>query len=190
MSQISMFVRKLHKFSYNPNYKFKCGLEIHTQLKTKYKLFSLSPTSYNEPPNTKLSYFDVGLPGTQPLLNPEALLLALKASVALNCDIQLYSSFDRKHYFYADQPLGYQITQHYYPLAKNGYVQLNKFDDMPDKVISLEQVQLEQDTGKTVNYDDRINVDLNRANTPLIEVVTKPDFENIDQVQAFVRKYQ
>lgn len=190
MSQISMFVRKLHKFSYNPNYKFKCGLEIHTQLKTKYKLFSLSPTSYNEPPNTKLSYFDVGLPGTQPLLNPEALLLALKASVALNCDIQLYSSFDRKHYFYADQPLGYQITQHYYPLAKNGYVQLNKFDNMPDKVISLEQVQLEQDTGKTVNYDDIINVDLNRANTPLIEVVTKPDFENIDQVQAFVRKYQ
>ncbi|MCP8717399.1 MAG: Asp-tRNA(Asn)/Glu-tRNA(Gln) amidotransferase subunit GatB [Asgard group archaeon] len=185
-----MFIRRLHKFSYNPQYKLKCGLEIHTQLKTKYKLFSLSPTSYNEPANTKLSYFDVGLPGTQPKLNPEALLLALRASVAFNSEIQPYSSFDRKHYFYPDQPLGYQITQHYYPLAKNGYLELNKHDNIKDKRIRLEQIQLEQDTGKTVNYDDRINVDYNRANTPLIEVVTKPDFENIEQVQAFVRKYQ
>lgn len=185
-----MFIRRLHKFSYNPKYKFKCGLEIHTQLKTKYKLFSLSPTSYNASTNTKISYFDVGLPGTQPKLNPEALLLALKASVAFNSDIQTYSTFDRKHYFYPDQPLGYQITQYYQPLAKNGYLDLNKYDNIEDKRIRLEQVQLEQDTGKTVNYDDRINVDYNRANTPLIEVVTKPDFENIEQVQAFVRKYQ
>ncbi|RCK60879.1 Glutamyl-tRNA(Gln) amidotransferase subunit B, mitochondrial [Candida viswanathii] len=185
-----MFIRRLHNFSYNPKYKLKCGLEIHTQLKTKYKLFSLSRTSYNAKPNTKISYFDVGLPGTQPKLNPEALLLALKAAVAFNAEIQPYSTFDRKHYFYPDQPLGYQITQHYYPLAKNGYLDLGKYDNVPDKRIHLEQVQLEQDTGKTVNFEDKIQVDYNRANTPLIEVVTKPDFETIEQVQAFVRKYQ
>ncbi|EMG47823.1 hypothetical protein SBY92_005078 [Candida maltosa Xu316] len=182
-----IFVRS---FSYNPKYVFKCGLEIHTQLKTKYKLFSLSPTNYNEPPNTKISYFDVGLPGTQPILNPEALLLALKAAAVFNFDVRDYSAFDRKHYFYPDQPLGYQITQHYFPLGKEGYLNLNKFDNVPDKRIHLEQIQIEQDTGKTVNSEGRVRVDYNRANTPLIEVVTKPDFENIEQVQAFVRKYQ
>ncbi|KAI5953438.1 PET112 [Candida jiufengensis] len=186
-----MFIRRLatttkDKFQYNPNYKFKCGLEIHTQLKTKYKLFSLSETSFNDEPNTKISYFDVGLPGTQPKLNPEALLLALKASVALNCDIQSFSKFDRKHYFYPDQPLGYQITQQYYPISKNGYLELDSQIDDSEGKIGIERIQLEQDTGK--KYGDII--DFNRANTPLIEVVTKPDFTNIDQVFAFVKKYQ
>ncbi|EGW35333.1 uncharacterized protein SPAPADRAFT_146458 [Spathaspora passalidarum NRRL Y-27907] len=192
LRRFSTSVRHLKKFQLDPNYKFKCGLEIHTQLKTKYKLFSLSETSFNEAPNTKVSYFDIGLPGSQPKLNPEALYLALVAATAFNCDIQSFSTFDRKHYFYPDQPLGYQITQHYHPIAKNGFVQLNsKFDGIEsDKIINLEQVQIEQDTGKTVNFDDKITIDLNRSNTPLIEVVTKPDFEDIKQVRAFVKKYQ
>lgn len=183
-----------NKFKLDPNYKFKCGLEIHTQLKTKYKLFSLSPNNFNSSPNSQISYFDCGLPGTLPKLNPEALLLALKAAVILNCDIQEKSTFDRKHYFYPDQPLGYQITQHYHPLAKNGWLELNnKFDDIKEssKVINIEQIQIEQDTGKT-NYDkfdEIIKVDLNRANVPLIELVTKPDFENLEQVKSFVKKY-
>ncbi|RLV96295.1 Glutamyl-tRNA [Spathaspora sp. JA1] len=190
--RFSTSVRSLRKLQLDPNYKFKCGLEIHTQLKTKYKLFSLSPTSFNEEPNSKISYFDIGLPGSQPKLNPEALHLALIAATAFNCDIQPFSTFDRKHYFYPDQPLGYQITQHYHPIAKNGFVNLNsKFDGIEsDKTIRLEQVQIEQDTGKTVNFDDKITIDLNRSNTPLIEVVTKPDFEDIKQVRAFVKKYQ
>ncbi|KAI5960401.1 PET112 [Candida pseudojiufengensis] len=186
-----MLIRRLlsttkDKFQYNPNYKFKCGLEIHTQLKTKYKLFSLSETSFNDEPNTKISYFDVGLPGTQPKLNPEALLLALKASIALNCQIQTFSKFDRKHYFYPDQPMGYQITQQYYPIAKDGYLELDpKLDEIEGK-IGIERIQLEQDTGK--KFGDII--DYNRANTPLIEVITNPDFQNIDQVIAFIKKYQ
>ncbi|KAG7661071.1 PET112 [[Candida] subhashii] len=190
--RFSTSIRHYKKFKYDPNYKFKCGLEIHTQLKTKHKLFSLSETSFNAPPNTKISYFDVGLPGSQPKLNPEALYLALKAAVVFDCDIQEFSTFDRKHYFYPDQPLGYQITQHYHPVAKNGQIVLDpKFDNVKtSKTIRIEQLQIEQDTGKTVNFDDKITIDLNRSNTPLIEVVTKPDFEDIKQVHSFVKKYQ
>ncbi|KAI3407020.1 PET112 [Candida oxycetoniae] len=187
MLKRSLATSAKQEFSYHSNYKFKCGLEIHTQLKTKYKLFSLSRTSFNEPSNTRISYFDIGLPGTQPILNPEALYLALRASVALNCDVQPISKFDRKHYFYPDQPLGYQITQQFHPLAKNGYLNLTKFDNTAVQGrIHIERVHLEQDTGKKHGNE----IDYNRAGTPLIEVVTKPDFENIDQVLAFVKKYQ
>lgn len=182
-------------FKPDSNYKLKCGLEIHTQLKTKYKLFSLSLTSFNSAPNSKVSYFDCGLPGTLPKLNPEALYLALKTAVALNCEVQSLSIFDRKHYFYPDQPQGYQITQHFHPIARDGYFDLNsEFDEIeePHKRINIEQIQIEQDTGKT-NYDkfDKlIKIDLNRSNIPLIELVTKPDFENIAQIKSFIRKYQ
>lgn len=182
------FVRRFSCSGYNlaktfrpfPEYKLKCGLELHTQLKTKHKLFSLTPTSQLlDKPNSKVSYFDCGLPGTQPQLNPEALLLALKAAVALDSDIQTISSFDRKHYFYPDQPLGYQITQFYKPIAKGGQVLLEEpFDDINEKVsktcdgtkvIRIQQVQIEQDTGRTIYNDDTkdiIQLDLNRANTP------------------------
>ncbi|ODV68349.1 amidotransferase subunit B, mitochondrial [Hyphopichia burtonii NRRL Y-1933] len=182
------------KFQLNPNFKFKCGLELHTQLKTNHKLFSLSPNKFDSAPNSKISYFDCGLPGTQPKLNPEALLLALKTAVVLNSDIQSRSTFDRKHYFYLDQPLGYQITQRYHPIARNGWLDLNKkFDNIKtnEKRIHIEQIQLEQDTGKTIydKTDQLIKVDLNRANVPLIELVTKPDFEDLDQVRAFIKKY-
>lgn len=186
--------RALAELRSNPDYRLKCGLEIHTQLQTKHKLFSLSPTSINAWPNSNVSYFDAGLPGTQPKLNPEAILLALKTAVALNCEIQSHSCFDRKHYFYPDQPLGYQITQHYHPIAKRGKLELNKqFDEVhTPKTIRIEQIQIEQDTGKTTHddFDHTINIDLNRANTPLIELVTKPDFDTVDQVKAFVKKFQ
>ncbi|CAH2350142.1 glutamyl-tRNA(Gln) amidotransferase subunit B, mitochondrial [[Candida] railenensis] len=183
-----------------PEYQLKCGLELHTQLKTKYKLFSLTPTSViNSKPNSKVSYFDSGLPGTQPKLNPEALLLALKTAVALNCDIARISSFDRKHYFYPDQPLGYQITQFYKPIATGGELILKEpLDDIgladnsvKSKRIRIQQIQIEQDTGRSIyRKDGSISVDLNRSNTPLIELVTLPDFENIYQVRSFIKKYQ
>lgn len=185
---------KLSRAKFNPEYQLKCGLEVHTQLKTKYKLFSLSPTNFYSEPNTNISYFDIGLPGTQPKLNPEALLLALKLSTALDCDIQSESRFDRKHYFYPDQPLGYQITQYYHPLAKNGLLKLDKaLDNLnKDKTIKITQIQIEQDTGKTLydTVDNVIKVDLNRANVPLIELITDPDFENLDQIKSFLKKYQ
>lgn len=172
---------------------FKCGLEIHTQLNTKYKLFSLARNSATCAPNSNVSYFDFGLPGTFPKLNPEALLLALKAAAALQSRVSEVSSFDRKHYFYYDQPLGYQITQHFNPLAKGGFLELTKeYDGLEnDKKINIEQIQIEQDTAK-LNYDSfdqSVAIDYNRANVPLIELVTKPDFDHLSQVRAFVKKY-
>lgn len=175
-------------------YKLKVGLEIHVQLNTTYKLFSLSRNLATEEPNTEVSYFDLGLPGTQPRLNPEALLLALKAAHMFNSLIQKQSTFDRKHYFYQDQPLGYQITQHFQPIARGGQFHLLQ-DQLdlagPNKTINIEQIQIEQDTGKS-SYDNHrkvTEIDYNRANVPLIEVVTKPDFENLDQVKGFVKKF-
>ncbi|GMM35896.1 glutamyl-tRNA(Gln) amidotransferase subunit [Saccharomycopsis crataegensis] len=188
-----------------PQYKFKCGLEIHCQLKTDKKLFSNSGHTFNELPNSRVSFFDAGLPGTQPLVNPEAVLLALVAGVSLNSKINLQSTFDRKHYFYGDQPLGYQITQHYNPIGKGGSLKLlKKFDeiDEQEKTITLDQIQIEQDTGKCIHVEAGVStneylngilyskIDLNRANTPLIEVVTNPDFDDLKQVKAFIKKFQ
>ncbi|ODV61343.1 glutamyl-tRNA(Gln) amidotransferase subunit PET112 [Ascoidea rubescens DSM 1968] len=189
------------KFKIYPDYKLKCGLEIHSQLKTTRKLFSLSENHQFDNltrPNSNVSYFDISLPGTQPLLNPEALLLSLKCAIALNSNINLHSTFDRKHYFYLDQPLGYQITQHYNPFAKNGFVKLQKSKDDIDeleKIITIDQIQIEQDTGKSLhspleNHLIETKINLNRANIPLIELVTNPDFENLKQVRAFLKKYQ
>lgn len=188
-----MISRSIKGWRPEPGYPFKCGIEIHTQLKTKHKLFSLSKNSPGAAPNTCASYFDFGLPGTIPKLNPEALLLALRAAVALKSDISSISSFDRKHYFYMDQPLGYQITQHYQPLAKNGHLLLvPRLDDVEEaKTIHVEQIQLEQDTAK-LNYnayDGTVDIDHNRANVPLIEMVTKPDFSHLSELRAFVKKY-
>lgn len=188
-----MIPKKLLKWKPEPGFPFKCGLEIHTQLSTQHKLFSPAINAPNCPPNSNTTFFDLGFPGTFPKLNPEALLLALKAATALESTVNPISSFDRKHYFYIDQPLGYQVTQRFRPLAKGGHLSLNKdYDDvLSSKVINIEQIQLEQDTAK-LNYDDYdhlVSIDLNRANVPLIELVTKPDFENLLQVRAFIKKY-
>lgn len=188
-----MISKKLLRWKPKAGFPFKCGLEIHTQLLTRHKLFSPSINAHNCPPNSNINFFDVGFPGTFPKLNPEALLLALKAATALNSNISSSSSFDRKHYFYLDQPLGYQITQRFRPLAKGGFLQLSKdYDDvMSDKIIEIEQIQLEQDTAK-LNHDEYnhlVSIDFNRANIPLIELITKPDFEDLLQVRAFIKKY-
>lgn len=191
-------VSKLSKANLNPQYKLKCGLEIHTQLNTKNKLFSMStndPFHSSGAPNTLTSHFDIALPGTQPKLNYEAVLFALKLSLALKCKINLNSHFDRKHYFYGDQPQGYQITQHFSPFASDGSLSLlRRIDDIDDEVknIRLIQIQIEQDTGKSLYKDaDKLTlIDLNRSNVPLIEMVTEPDFSDLKQIRAFIKKYQ
>ncbi|QLG73366.1 hypothetical protein HG535_0E04500 [Zygotorulaspora mrakii] len=188
----------LSKFTLLPQYKLKCGLEIHTQLNTANKLFSLStndPFHSSKSPNSLTSHFDIALPGTQPKLNYEAVLLGLKLSVALNCKINLNSHFDRKHYFYGDQPLGYQITQHFSPFASDGQMPLwQDIDDIDTKSknINIIQLQIEQDTGKSLYKDvDKITlIDLNRSNVPLIEMVTEPDFSDLKEIRAFIKKYQ
>lgn len=189
----SRVIRK--KYQLTPGFDLKCGLEIHSQLDTTYKLFALSKTSFQSNPNTKISYFDAALPGTQPKLNLEPLLFALKVAKALNSKINTHSTFDRKHYFYGDQPLGYQITQHYQPYSKGGFMKLFPHDGVAnEKTINIEQIQIEQDTGKSVYTESESEafskIDLNRTNTPLIELVTQPDFTNPEEIRTFIKKYQ
>lgn len=188
------FNRFLHTVK---NHTVKCGLEIHMQLKTTEKLFSAAaaPHSLQTSPNTCVAYFDIGLPGSQPKLNYKVLTLALRTAILLDCHIQEFSSFDRKHYFYGDQPLGYQITQHYHPFALKGQLKLTKrYDDVDEEIknIRIQQLQIEQDTAKSIykGLDGTAQVDFNRANIPLIEMVTEPDFQSAKQVKAFLRKYQ
>ncbi|CAR22066.1 glutamyl-tRNA(Gln) amidotransferase subunit PET112 [Lachancea thermotolerans CBS 6340] len=185
-------------FQLLPDFKLKCGLEIHTQLSTQNKLFSLStndPFASANLPNHHTSFFDVSLPGSQPKLNPEVVLFATKLAVALNSKVNLNSHFDRKHYFYADQPMGYQITQHYSPFAKGGFLELlGSLDSIDEnsKRIQLVQLQIEQDTGKSVyrGSEGRSLIDLNRSNVPLIELVTQPNFTDLKQIRAFIKKFQ
>ncbi|KAK9466214.1 GatB/GatE catalytic domain-containing protein [Lipomyces arxii] len=171
----------------------KCGLEIHLQLNTKTKLFSDSRTSFQGTPNQHVSTYDLAYPGTQPILNKHAVLLALRAALALDCEINLNSRFDRKHYFYPDQPAGYQITQFYDPIARKGVLWLKDTDGIrPELGVGITQLQIEQDTGKSVYQIDSKNtfLDFNRTNHPLIEIVTEPDIRTPQQAAAFVSKLQ
>ena len=186
-------------------YKLTCGLEIHTQLNTTNKLFSASTNNPFESishPNLNTSYFDIALPGTQPNLNYEAVLFALKLALSLKSEVNLNSQFDRKHYFYGDQPQGYQITQHYHPFSTGGYLTLSKeFDSIKEteKKINIIQLQIEQDTARSLHVnqfssnnkaEEDTLLDFNRSNVPLIELVTEPDFHDTFQVKAFIKKYQ
>lgn len=117
------------------------GIETHAQIRASQKLFSRASTShYTDPPNTHFNSVDAAFPGTLPRINPKCVLLAVRAALALNCDIHERSSFDRKHYFYPDLPSGYQITQHYSPFASGGYLKLSSLD----KAVRVKQIQMEQ----------------------------------------------
>ncbi|KAK9453854.1 GatB/GatE catalytic domain-containing protein [Dipodascopsis uninucleata] len=193
--KIFYFVRSVSSLSSSSSLKeLKCGLEIHLQLNTTRKLFSNSKTSFHARPNSQVSLFDAAIPGTQPILNPHAAFLALKTAVALECRINRQSSFDRKHYFYADQPAGYQITQYYHPIANDGMLWILKRDGIEDerRGIGIQQIQLEQDTGKsTYPVDSDISyIDLNRTNHPLVEIITKPDITSPEIAGIFLQKLQ
>ncbi|KAK7472588.1 hypothetical protein VKT23_000701 [Stygiomarasmius scandens] len=165
------------------------GIETHAQIKSRLKLFSKAPTALlNHPVNTRYNAFDASFPGTLPQLNRKCINLALRAALALNCSVQTRSSFDRKHYFYSDQPVGYQITQHYAPFALNGRITLPKFD-LP---VRIKQIQLEQDTAKsTFNPRTKTSfIDLNRVGTGLLEIVTEPDIRSPEEAAEYVRTLQ
>ncbi|POR36958.1 Glutamyl-tRNA(Gln) amidotransferase subunit B, mitochondrial [Tolypocladium paradoxum] len=172
------------------------GIEIHAQLNSSRKLFSSATTSFNEEPNSHVALFDVAMPGSQPLLQKDTLLPAIRAALALNCDIQRVSRFDRKHYFWWDQPSGYQITQYYEPFAKNGHITLYARDgispqDGESVTVGIKQVQLEQDTAKTLAQSGNAHwLDFNRVGVPLIEIITNPDMHHPRTAAVFVRKIQ
>lgn len=166
-----------------------CGLEIHCQVVSKSKVFSCASTRYGDEPNKNVDFLDVGMPGTLPILNEEIVKQAVKTGIGLNATINKYSAFARKNYFYADLPLGYQITQDKFPIVGEGFVEV-KLEDCSKSVIGIERMHIEQDTGKSLHdiSPDKSLIDFNRAGVALMEIVTKPDFRHPEEAGAFLRK--
>ncbi|KAJ5338565.1 hypothetical protein N7452_005293 [Penicillium brevicompactum] len=188
--------RKEDEEASRQEWELTVGVEIHAQLDTEAKLFSRAATSTSDVPNSNVALFDLAFPGSQPEFQIATLLPALRAAIALNCEIQPVSRFDRKHYFYQDQPSGYQITQYYEPFARNGYVDLFDYDGIApedgDRVrIDIKQLQLEQDTAKSQEYPPTTQLlDFNRVSHPLIEIITMPQIHTPATAAACVRKLQ
>ncbi|KLJ09133.1 glutamyl-tRNA(Gln) amidotransferase subunit B, mitochondrial [Blastomyces silverae] len=178
------------------DWELTVGIEIHAQLDTDVKLFSRASAAIDDIPNSNVALFDIALPGSQPLFQPSTLVPALRAAIALNCDIQRVSRFDRKHYFYQDQPAGYQITQYYEPYAKNGSIWLGEHDgiareDGDGVQIGIKQIQMEQDTAKSQELPSSTYLlDFNRVSRPLIEIITLPQIHSPATAAACVRKIQ
>ena len=160
------------------------GIECHVQLATKTKLFSeVDNDARGKEPNSCVSPVDYALPGMLPRLNGEAIKFAILAGRAMNCEINAYSRFDRKHYFYPDSPKGYQITQFYHPIIGEGYVELPS-----GTKIRIEHAHLEGDAGKLTHFDTYSLVDLNRVDTPLIEIVSMPDIHSAKDAHDYCKE--
>lgn len=180
-----------------PGWELTVGIEIHAQLNTRHKLFSpAAPPLPTDDPNTRVALFDLATPGSQPLFQADALVPALRAALALNCRIQHVSRWDRKHYFWWDQPGGYQITQFYEPFATEGFITLFARDGIAEEDgqsvrVGIRNVQMEQDTAKTLARPGGVQwVDFNRVGVPLIEVITQPEIHHPKTAAALVRKVQ
>ncbi|KAI7832989.1 aspartyl/glutamyl-tRNA amidotransferase subunit B [Kickxella alabastrina] len=174
-------------------WKTTIGLELHVQLTAAQKLFSTASAKWDDSPNTNINMADAGLPGSLPRLNPQCIELAARAILGLNGQVQPMTSFDRKHYFYSDQPLGYQITQQLHPIGRGGFIELGPADGFQyTKKVRIHQLQLEQDTAKSIHgvYPGYVLTDLNRAGVALIEIVSEPDLETAEEASCFVRKMQ
>jgi aspartyl-tRNA(Asn)/glutamyl-tRNA(Gln) amidotransferase subunit B len=170
-------------------YEAVIGLEVHVQLGTRTKIFCGCPTSFGAPPNTNVCPVCLGLPGALPVLTKDAVELAMKASIALNCQIRPLSRFARKNYFYPDLPKGYQISQYDEPLAEHGFVDIQV--EGVHKRIGITRVHMEDDAGKSIHDGFRDSdlysyVDLNRCGTPLIEIVSEPDMRSSDEAHAYL----
>jgi len=165
------------------------GLEIHAQLATQSKIFSASSTQYGAEPNTQANAVDLGMPGVLPVLNREAVRMAVKFALATNAEIGKRNVFARKNYFYPDLPKGYQISQMSLPIVGNGEVSI-ELDDGSVKQVGLTRAHLEEDAGKSVheNFHDATGVDLNRAGTPLLEIVSEPDMRSAKEAVAYAKK--
>ena len=165
-------------------YEITIGIECHVQLKTKTKLFSeVDNDARGKEPNSCVSPVDYALPGMLPRLNGEAVKLAIRAGAAMNAKINPSSRFDRKHYFYPDSPKGYQITQFYHPIVGEGYIELPS-----GKKIRIEHAHLEGDAGKLTHFDTYSLVDLNRVDTPLLEIVSMPDISSAEEARDYCKE--
>ncbi|MEE3237762.1 MAG: Asp-tRNA(Asn)/Glu-tRNA(Gln) amidotransferase subunit GatB [Pseudomonadota bacterium] len=165
------------------------GLEVHVQLSTKSKLFSGTASQFGAEPNTQANIYDLALPGVLPVLNEEALKHAVKFGLAINASISKTSVFDRKNYFYPDLPKGYQISQLDFPTVGKGSLMIN-LEDGSEKVIGVTRAHMEEDAGKSLHEDfhGMSGIDLNRAGTPLLEIVSEPDLRNAKEAVAYLKK--
>ena len=173
-------------------YEVVIGIEIHCQLNTESKIFSSAPTDFGHEPNSQASIVDLGLPGVLPVLNAGVVNRALKFGIGVNAELGLFNTFDRKNYFYPDLPKGYQITQMANPIVGEGYIDVvvNEGDknEYP-KRMGITRAHLEEDAGKSVHdaVDGMTGVDLNRAGTPLIEIVSEPDMRSAHEALAYIK---
>ena len=170
----------------NDKYQVVIGLEVHTQLLTKSKIFSGDSAAFGAAPNTNISPIALAHPGTLPKMNKQAIEFAVKLGLALNCDIEQENYFARKNYFYPDLPKGYQVSQHTTPICKNGTVTI-KVGDV-ERHIRLNRIHMEEDAGKSLHDIDEhyTSIDLNRAGVPLLEIVSEPDMHSSEEAFAYV----
>ena len=165
------------------------GLEIHSQLNTKSKIFSGASTEFGAEPNTQACAVDLGLPGVLPVLNKEAVNMALRFGLAVNAKINQHSIFERKNYFYPDLPKGYQISQFEIPIVGKGVINIST-EEGGSKMVGITRAHLEEDAGKSIHdlYEDYSAIDLNRAGTPLLEIVSEPDMRSAKEAVAYAKK--
>lgn len=170
------------------NFETTVGLEVHIEMQTNSKAYSPSPVQYGTEQNTNTNIIDWGYPGVLPEINKGALEFGMRAALALHCDITQDVGFDRKNYFYPDNPKAYQITQARTPIGTNGWLEI-ELEDGTKKKIGIREMHVEEDAGKnTHNPDGYSYVDLNRQGTPLIEIVAKPDISSADEAYAYLTK--
>ena len=165
-------------------YDVTIGIEIHCQLKTDTKMFSGAPTSFGRKANTCVNEIDLGMPGVLPEVNREAVKKAVMACTALHLDIDPLVKFDRKNYYYSDLPKGFQITQQFHPIGRNGYVEIETAEGK--KKIRINRIHMEEDTAKQFHLTKFSLLDFNRAGTPLIEIVSEPDMHSGEEAEAYV----
>jgi aspartyl-tRNA(Asn)/glutamyl-tRNA(Gln) amidotransferase subunit B len=171
------------------NWETVIGLEIHTQLATQSKIFSGERTTYGAEPNTQACLVDLGYPGVLPVLNSEAVAMAVKFGLAIGATIERRSVFSRKNYFYPDLPKGYQISQYELPIVSGGSVVI-QLDDGGQKRVGITRAHLEEDAGKSLHetFKDQTGIDLNRAGTPLLEIVSEPELSSAAEAATYMRK--
>ena len=165
------------------------GLEIHAQVSSSSKLFSGASTEFGKDPNHNVSLVDAAMPGMLPVINQTCIKQAIKSGIALNAKINKYSVFDRKNYFYADLPQGYQISQYKYPIVGEGSLKITDANG-EDKIIGIERIHLEQDAGKSLHdqHPSKSFIDLNRTGVALMEIVSKPDLRSPEEAASYVKK--
>ena len=176
------------KHNKNSNWEVVIGLEIHVQLSTVSKIFSGASTEFGKPPNTQACAIDLGLPGVLPVVNQAVFPRAIAFGLSIGAEISPLSSFDRKNYFYPDLPKGYQITQLEAPIVLGGALDIT-LPDGPTRHIRITRAHLEEDAGKSLheNFQDKTGIDLNRAGTPLLEIVSEPDLRSPEEAIAYAK---